>query len=386
MLSEKKPRKQTLEGPFFLFASAYNFTGIPIIQYIFNHFNQKGETISFHCEVESYSNFFQHSDNHYSLIKFKDYKALNSQNFFQKSRKYLWALVFLFRVLLRNRKKRIIIYTIDWFILSLGLLFKKWFPIKIIYHQIELFEPSRANRLDRFLFKFSSKKSDRIDTIIMPEQNRLTYFKEVFPVSEKTHTLIMPNSNNNQIDLKDNASIQEKTIIGHIGNVGMDHYIKAFLEAIKSLPKEEFEIHFIGFLKEEVLELIDSYALNNIKVIGQIPHKELDKHYRKIDIGVILYKDVSLNHRFCAPNKLYEYWSYGIPVMAHPLPGLTPLFNDRCLGRLVDMDNQKEVLNAIKGIDEANDKNSKFQLMDYFKSNFHISKYLDQLDQMLVLA
>ncbi len=383
MLSEKKTGKPAFIKPTFLFASAYNFTGIPIIQYIFNYFNEKGETISFHCDVESYSNFFQHSDSHFSLIKFKDYKALNSQSFFQKLRKYLWSLIFLSRVLLNKRKNKIVIYTIDWFILSLGLLFKKWFRLKIIYHQIELFEPSRANRIDRFLFNFSAKKSDRIDIIIMPEQNRLAYFKEVFPVNEKTHTLIMPNSNNNQIALKENASSQEKTIIGHIGNVGMDHYIKAFLEAIKSLPKEKFEIHFIGFLKEEVLELINSYALNNIKVIGQIPHKELDKHYRKIDIGVILYKDVSLNHRFCAPNKLYEYWSYGIPVMAHPLPGLTPLFSHRCLGRLIDMDNQKEVLNAIKGIDEANDESSKFQLMDYFKSNFHISKYLDQFDQML---
>jgi glycosyltransferase involved in cell wall biosynthesis len=384
MLSEKKPRKQTLRDPVFLFASAYNFTGIPIIQYIFNHFNEKGETISFHCDVESYSNFFQHSNSHLSLIKFKDYKALNSQSFFQKSRKYLWALAFLSRILISKRKHKTIIYTIDWFILSLGLLLKNRFPIKIIYHQIELFEPSRANKIDQFLFKYAGKKADRIDLIIMPEKNRLNYFKEVFPVNAKTRTLIMPNSNNNQTTLEHKAPSQGKTVIGHIGNVGMDHYIKGFLEAIKSLPQDKFEIQFIGFLKEEVLDLIRSYELNNIKIIGQIPHKELDKYYRKIDIGVILYKDVSLNHRFCAPNKLYEYWSYGIPVVAHPLPGLTPLFDHKCLGRLIDMENTQRVVNAIHEIKESNNETSKLQLINYFKKNYHISQYLNQLEQMLI--
>ena len=39
-------------------------------------------------------------------------------------------------------------------------------------------------------------------------------------------------------------------------------------------------------------------------------------------IGVVYYDDLILNEAFCAPNKIYEYSAFGMPMLANKIPGL----------------------------------------------------------------
>ena len=39
-------------------------------------------------------------------------------------------------------------------------------------------------------------------------------------------------------------------------------------------------------------------------------------------IGIVFYRNDSLNKVFCAPNKIYEYSGFGIPMLANDIPGL----------------------------------------------------------------
>jgi glycosyltransferase involved in cell wall biosynthesis len=40
-------------------------------------------------------------------------------------------------------------------------------------------------------------------------------------------------------------------------------------------------------------------------------------------LGIVGYNHDSLNNLYCAPNKIYEYGSFGIPILANDVPGLT---------------------------------------------------------------
>lgn len=40
------------------------------------------------------------------------------------------------------------------------------------------------------------------------------------------------------------------------------------------------------------------------------------------DIGIVFYRDDSLNRAYCAPNKIYEYAQFGIPMISNRIPGL----------------------------------------------------------------
>ncbi len=54
-------------------------------------------------------------------------------------------------------------------------------------------------------------------------------------------------------------------------------------------------------------------------------------------IGVVLYDDTSLNKAFCAPNKIYEYSAFGIPMLANRLPGLVSTVEAYEAGICVDL-------------------------------------------------
>lgn len=110
-------------------------------------------------------------------------------------------------------------------------------------------------------------------------------------------------------------------------------------------------------------------------------HFELEKYCLGTDIGIVLYKDTAMNYRFCAPNKLYEYWSYGIPVIGDQLPGLISVFNQIDLGILVDMEMPENILTAIQQISISDE--TKLKVKDYFEANYKLDYFLLQLTQKL---
>ncbi|MEQ8909263.1 MAG: hypothetical protein RIC95_08725 [Vicingaceae bacterium] len=315
-------------------------------------------------------------------MSFKDSKSFNSQNVGHKIYKYfkflyLFGFYFSFR-----QKKPSVIHTIDLFATFIAILFKKK-NTTLIYLQYELFEVKKLNPIDKLLFKYIQKNSAEIDLIITPEKNRTEYLKNMLFNSSITTFLTLPNSNNNQIEIDGKASLnsKNKTIVSHIGAVGLNHHIKSYLDAIMQLNKDKFEFRFIGLLTNEVIGLIESYQAENIKIIGQIKHSELNRYYLETDIGVILYKDVSLNHRFCAPNKLYEYWSYGIRVIGDKLPGLESVFTDKCLGVTIDMSEPSEIISAIEDVKHGNE--DKRITRNYFNNYLKLNHYLNQLASKL---
>ncbi|NLA49575.1 MAG: glycosyltransferase family 4 protein, partial [Bacteroidales bacterium] len=69
----------------------------------------------------------------------------------------------------------------------------------------------------------------------------------------------------------------------------------------------------IGKLKNRVLDLGLS---DRIIFLDMMPWDELMKYTRSADAGLSLDKDTNPNYRFSLPNKLFDYISAGIPVIA----------------------------------------------------------------------
>ncbi|MCO4818306.1 MAG: glycosyltransferase [Bacteroidetes bacterium] len=241
-------------------------------------------------------------------------------------------------------------------------------------------ELDRLNKLDSFFLRRIQKKSKKIDLIITPELSRTEYIKKIFYLSDSESFLTIPNTNNfigEKILTKPKVT---KHVITHIGAVGLNHHIASYLEAISALDQSLYEFRFIGLLTNEVVDIINSYNKSNILYVGQVLHSDLKKYYLETDVGVILYKDVSLNHRFCAPNKLYEYWSYGIPVLGDQLPGLQGVFTQPFLGELVDMSIPAHISDSILRLSINNHQEL---ILDYFQSQLKLDNYLNELDSKL---
>ncbi|MEM9357152.1 MAG: glycosyltransferase family 4 protein [Pseudomonadota bacterium] len=63
-----------------------------------------------------------------------------------------------------------------------------------------------------------------------------------------------------------------------------------------------------------------------------VPHAELSAWTVGATIGVIPYEDTGLNHRYCTPNKLWEYPNAGLPILASDLVEIRKIVDDWNVG------------------------------------------------------
>lgn len=318
------------------------------------------------------------------IMVFEDTDDLNQHTLLNKLKKYI---AFTAQILLTfTRNKDCIVYTVDYQVAALLLWIKKVInpKLRLVYHQFEAFEISQSSGINRMTQSYVLKNTSCIDLTIFPEINRLNYFANMANESQ-LNALLFPNTNNLLLMRKKaNGSLhaikKEKTIIAHIGNLGAAHYAFSFFRFIRTNNQPDLKFLFIGKVDEEANQELQKLAKEDsrVEVIGEIPHTQLLPYYAAIDLGVILYKGIDLNNEYCAPNKLYEYWSQGIPVLAHTLKGLQSIWTHHFMGELVDMDNPHQVQDGINQMMSALSVTPNL-LRSWFEKEAMVDIYLDQL-------
>jgi|GEM_PF-1464330 len=73
-----------------------------------------------------------------------------------------------------------------------------------------------------------------------------------------------------------------------------------------------------------------------IRFIPPAPQPELIAWTAGATLGIIPYENVSLNHWFCSPNKIWEYAAASVPCLASPFPFLRDVVEANAIGWLLD--------------------------------------------------
>lgn len=361
----------------FYFISISSLSFFPVFKYVLECFINSSLNNKNYYLIESHlKGFPSYSSKIFTRYyhQFKSIDDFNNMSLYLKIKRYVWTLFF---IIVARIKKKSVIYTSDYQVLFIVFTIFKILGksnVKLIYHQYELIENSANNNiLERI-----SKNAQYIDLVIIPEINRLNYFIEKTQIT-KSRTLLFPNTckiENNSINKHAylNSFNESDIIIAHIGNIGFNHFFKEFINHFNSqrLP-DNYKLIFIGKQSTQVKEFVSKENFKNIYFFNEIPHDELSSIYNYIDYGLILYKPIDLNFDYCAPNKLYEYWSHGVPVIAHKLKGLQGLINNQ-MGELIDFFNLNQFdlkkltkLNDAKRNDIKNEFNLKFDVKNFQK-------------------
>jgi glycosyltransferase involved in cell wall biosynthesis len=365
-------------------------TSIPLFRFIIDFFiskmNAQVELSEVHVKSFSnyYSNFKKLSFN--TISRYDTYQNFMSQSAISKFSKYFKVISNVFQI--HQSKAKEIIYTCDYQVLFFALLINsilKRNNVIIIYHQFELIEKLKLTGLNKFFYIYILKKSGRINLAIFPEQNRLNYFLSE-SIIKRENTFILPNTcesittkTKNKHPLF-NKFPEGAFIVAHLGNVGgSQHYFNNFISATQNLiDHKNIAFLFLGRINNTIRAIINDNTNPNLVFIDSVPHEELLQIYPHIDLGAILYKGNGLNYEFCAPNKLYELWSNGVPVIAHELKGLTPIFDCKEKGILTDFEVSNNISNAI--LDYSNRINKeKETLINKFTKDYAIDNFFSLL-------
>lgn len=162
-----------------------------------------------------------------------------------------------------------------------------------------------------------------------------------------------PRTKNIPLD-KDVLETNEKIIL-YQGHIQKNRNIDTFCEAVSRLTG--FKLVVMGGWSDYRDELQKKYPfVKFIDFVAPPRHLHITSHAY---IGIVKYDYVDLNSIFCAPNKIYEYAGFGIPMICNEIPGLVHTVGKFKAGCCIETNDVKQIETAILTIDRNYDEYSK---------------------------
>jgi glycosyltransferase involved in cell wall biosynthesis len=135
--------------------------------------------------------------------------------------------------------------------------------------------------------------------------------------------------------------------------INLDRGGEELIEAIAETDNVSLLIIGSGDLIPVMKKKSESMSLSDrVKFIGKVPWEELMRYTKSADAGVTLDKNTSINYLFSLPNKLFDYISAGIPVIAGDLPEVTGIITRYKCGIIIPEISPGEIKNAIIKLQE----------------------------------
>ncbi len=204
--------------------------------------------------------------------------------------------------------------------------------------------------------------------VVVPEYNRAQILKTWWNLNKKPEVLpnapIIKKEIEIPNDIKDKLAdivTEKRKVIIYQGIFRAERNLEEFAKATRLLG-EEYAMYIMGFDTSERKELCRKYP--EIKYLGFInpPYHLYATQFAHI--GLLPYipsKNTTmhysiLNSLYCAPNKLYEYAAYGVPMVGTDVPGLKYPFGMNQIGYCCEELRAEEIVQCICKIEKNYDK------------------------------
>lgn len=249
----------------------------------------------------------------------------------------------------------------------------------VIAHLFEFKNPDEKIAY-RLLSPFSSfgTRLKLATKVICCEYNRACITKSIYNLNNVPY--ILPNKPYNSSvaeTISMPSSIREllskyvgKKIILYQGVFIPERRVDYFIKAINSLP-DEYVLFLMGGESKFYNELKNNYQSERVVFLPFLPpplHLEITK---LAHIGILVYVvngepiNRAINVLYCAPNKLYEYSMFGIPMISNDLPALKYAFTLNEAGLCMNTLSEKEIKDTILEISGNYEKYSEASIRLY---------------------
>jgi glycosyltransferase involved in cell wall biosynthesis len=196
-------------------------------------------------------------------------------------------------------------------------------------------------KVERFLIK-------RIDYMICVSNSAEKYFREKYSVEKIKNITNVPKVKG--LILK--KSSNKPKIVLYLGNFSPSRGIEELILAGHLLNPLAGKIHLQGFgaYESDFRKIIIDNNLNEkVQIIPPIlPEKVLDEISEKADIGIVLTKPTSINHKLTVSNKIFDYVNAGLPVIMSNVDEHRYLNDKYNIGIIIDEITPEKISDAIE--------------------------------------
>lgn len=226
----------------------------------------------------------------------------------------------------------------------LSSLFSRFIGKKLVLMYVddlsEWYEPKIAKNLTKYLFTpFVAMFSNLVVTTAHKLEESIT--------KHNKNVECIPNGVNLRYFQDQEVSVLDSNefTVGYIGSFGSRINFEMLLETAKLL-KNDKKIKFLfvgggdGF--EYFKKKIDELNLNNIQLLGVVPHSDVPKVLNEIDVCIIPFRINRLTDCIC-PVKLFEYWAMAKPVISTSFYEIKKIADDK----IIFADSSEELSNYI---------------------------------------
>lgn len=217
-----------------------------------------------------------------------------------------------------------------------------------------------------------SSIGSRAKVVVVPEYNRACIQQAYWNLKETP--IVLPNKpittfNEKYLQLDDKNAmnviekIKEKKIVLYQGVFGYERVLDQFIEAVEMLGNE-YCVLLMGRDDDEAKKLLNKYPNTYF-----IPFMRAPEHLKVTSyahIGILSYVNTNnirhylpLNALYCAPNKIYEYANFGIPMIGNNIPGLNYPFEKYNIGKCAEKLTAEKIAEVIKSVEDNYDEMSK---------------------------
>lgn len=268
---------------------------------------------------------------HYFMFRWKTKKILKRHH--QKQESLLWVEG---------------AYTL----VSLGAIIKKYNYIL----QIQELHENTSYQLRAIKKVIYSSKA-----VFMPEYNRAILYQVWFKLKKRPYVLpnkpyFLPNEASlMKLSIKYNelvSNLKDSKIILYQGLINSERDLSNFVRAVKEIG-DSYKLVILG----KDYGILSKYKDINPDIIhiDFLPAPDYLFITSLAHIGIVTYDPYRLNTTYCAPNKIFEYSSFGVPMIGNDVPGLFYPISNNNAGIIVDSNNVQSIIDAIHEIDNQHD-------------------------------
>ena len=198
-------------------------------------------------------------------------------------------------------------------------------------------------------------------------------YKSVSMVFVTRKSVIVPSTIFDKTKLKELAIkyenygkiIGNRKVILYQGILSAERNLDNFIRATSELDPERYVTVLVG----RKTKFVERYkAINpNLIHVDFIPAPDYLYFTSFAHIGIVTYKADSLNTMYCAPNKLFEYGAYGVPMLGNDIAGLKYTIEFCGCGLVCDENSVDSIKASIQRIEDNYQQFSK-RAREYYNS------------------